>query len=222
MLQHVWERACQSRYLTKTIIATDDARVYETARGFGAAVRMTRSDHISGTDRVAEAAASENAEIVVNIQGDEPLIDPAAIDAAILPLAQDAEIVMGTLMKRIENPREIDDPNVVKVVTDRNGDAIYFSRSAIPFVKDSTAAMPPRFKHIGLYVYRREFLLRYSELPVGPLELAEKLEQLRAIENGFSIRVVETDYDSIGVDTPADLERAAALFAASMTLGVKM
>lgn len=128
MLQHVWERACQSRYLTKTIIATDDARVYETARGFGAAVRMTRSDHISGTDRVAEAAASENAEIVVNIQGDEPLIDPAAIDAAILPLAQDAEIVMGTLMKRIENPREIDDPNVVKVVTDRNGDAIYFSR----------------------------------------------------------------------------------------------
>lgn len=223
MLQHVWERACQSRYLTKTIIATDDARVYETARGFGAAVRMTRSDHISGTDRVAEVSASENAELVVNIQGDEPLIDPAAIDAAILPLAQDAEIVMGTLMKRIENPREIDDPNVVKVVTDRNGDAIYFSRSAIPFVKDSAAAMPPpRFKHIGLYVYRREFLLRYSELPVGPLELAEKLEQLRAIENGFSIRVVETDYDSIGVDTPADLERAAALFAASMTLGVKL
>ena len=125
-------------------------------------------------------------------------------------------------MKRIENPREIDDPNVVKVVTDRNGDAIYFSRSPIPFVRDS-AALPlaPRFKHIGLYVYRREFLLRYSELPVGPLELAERLEQLRAIENGFHIRMVETEYDSMGVDTPADLERAEALFAASMTLGVK-
>lgn len=223
MLQHVWERACQSRYLTNTIIATDDARVYETARSFGATVRMTRNDHTSGTDRVAEVASSENAEIVVNIQGDEPLIDPAAIDAAILPLVHDPEIVMGTLMKRIENPREIDDPNVVKVVTDRNGDAIYFSRSAIPFVRDSAAAIPlaPRFKHIGLYVYRRDFLLRYSELPVGPLELAERLEQLRAIENGFRIRVVETEYDSMGVDTPADLDRAEALFAASIMLGVK-
>ncbi|MGA2197573.1 MAG: 3-deoxy-manno-octulosonate cytidylyltransferase [Bryobacteraceae bacterium] len=222
MLQHVWERACQSRYLTSTIIATDDARVYETARSFGAAVRMTRSDHASGTERVAEVASSENAQIVVNIQGDEPLIDPAAIDAAILPLAHDAEIVMGTLMKRIENPREIDDPNVVKVVTGRNGDAIYFSRSPIPYVRDSAALpLPARFKHVGLYVYSREFLLRYAELPVGPLELAERLEQLRAIENGFRIRVVETEYDSMGVDTPADLERAAALFAASMTLGVK-
>jgi len=223
MLQHVWDRACQSRYLTNVIIGTDDSRVYETARSFGATVRMTRPDHASGTDRVAEVASSENAEIVVNIQGDEPLIDPAAIDAAILPLVHDAEIVMGTLMKRIENPREIDDPNVAKVVTARNGDALYFSRSPIPFVRDSAAAMPlaPRFKHIGLYVYRREFLLRYAELPVGPLELAERLEQLRAIENGFRIRVVETEYDSMGVDTPADLERAAALFAASMTLGVK-
>ena len=223
MLQHVWERACRSRYLTNIIIGTDDPRVYETARSFGAAVRMTHSGHPSGTDRVAEVASAEDAGIVVNIQGDEPLIDPAAIDAAILPLVHDAEVVMATLMKRIENPREIDDPNVVKVVTDRNGDAIYFSRSPIPFVRDSAAAAPPapRFKHIGLYVYRREFLLRYSELPVGPLELAERLEQLRAIENGFHIRVVETEYDSMGVDTPADLERAAALFAASMTLGVK-
>jgi 3-deoxy-manno-octulosonate cytidylyltransferase (CMP-KDO synthetase) len=223
MLQHVWERACQSRYLTNIIIGTDDPLVYETARNFGATARMTRSDHGSGTDRVAEVASAENAEIVVNIQGDEPLIEPAAIDAAILPLVHDPEIVMGTLMKRIENPREIGDPNVVKVVTGRNGDAIYFSRSAIPFVRDSAAAtpLPLRFKHIGLYVYRREFLLRYAELPVGPLELAERLEQLRAIENGFRIRVVETEYDSMGVDTPADLERAAALFAASMTLGVK-
>jgi 3-deoxy-manno-octulosonate cytidylyltransferase (CMP-KDO synthetase) len=223
IVQHVWDRASQSRYITNLIVATDDARVYETARSFGATVRMTRGDHASGTDRVAEVASSENAEIVVNIQGDEPLIDPTAIDAALLPLVHDPEIVMGTLMKRIEHPREIDDPNVVKVVTGRNGDAIYFSRSAIPFVRDSAAgaALPPRFKHIGLYVYRRDFLLQYSGLPVGPLELAERLEQLRAIENGFSIRVVETEYESMGVDTPADLERAAALFAATMTLGVK-
>jgi 3-deoxy-manno-octulosonate cytidylyltransferase (CMP-KDO synthetase) len=221
MLQHVWDRANQSRYLTNVIIATDDDRVFETARGFGANVRMTRADHTSGTDRVAEVASTESAEIVVNIQGDEPLIDPAAIDAAILPLVHDPQIVMGTLMKRIEYPGEINDPNVVKVVTDHNGDAIYFSRSPIPFVRDTAAAAPPRFKHIGLYVYRRDFLLAYSELQIGPLEQAEKLEQLRALENGFPIRVVETEYDSLGVDTPADLERAAALFAASMTLGVK-
>ena len=223
MLQHVWERACQSRYLTNIIIGTDDQRVYVAARNFGAAVRLTRGDHASGTDRVAEVASSEDAGIVVNIQGDEPLIDPAAIDAAILPLVHDDRIVMATLMKRIEDPGENDDPNVVKVVTGRNGDAIYFSRSPIPFLRDSAAALPfaPRFKHIGLYVYRRDFLLQYPELPVGPLELAERLEQLRAIENGFHIRMVETEYDSMGVDTPADLERATALFAASMTLGVK-
>jgi len=222
MLQHVWDRANQSRYLTNVIIATDDDRVYQTARSFGATVRMTSPEHSSGTDRVAEVASSENAEIVVNIQGDEPLIDPAAIDAAILPLAHDPDIVMATLSKRIEDPREIDDPNVVKVVTAANGDAIYFSRSPIPFIRDATAGnAAPRFKHIGLYVYRRDFLLGYSELPVGPLELAERLEQLRALENGFRIRVVETEYDSLGVDTPADLERAAALFAVSMTLGIK-
>ena len=223
LLEHVWGRASLSRYLTNIIIATDDSRVYETARGFGATVRMTRADHPTGTDRVAEVASAENAEIIVNIQGDEPLIDPAAIDAAILPLVHDPDIVMGTLMKRIEDPREIDDPNVVKVVTDLHGDAIYFSRSAIPFVRDAAAVQPKPayFKHIGLYVYRRDFLLGYSELPVGPLEQAERLEQLRAIENGFRIRVVETEYDSLGVDTPADLERAEALFAASTVLGVK-
>jgi 3-deoxy-manno-octulosonate cytidylyltransferase (CMP-KDO synthetase) len=219
MLQRVYERASLARYLTATIIATDDDRVYEAARAFGARVVMTRPDHVSGTDRVAEAASAENAELVVNIQGDEPLIDPAAIDAAILPLAHDPGIVMGTLKKAIEDPREITDPNVVKVVTDRHGDAIYFSRCPVPYQRDQ-ARPGTHFKHIGLYVYRRDFLLGYSALPVGPLERAERLEQLRAIENGYRIRVVETECESLGVDTPEDLERVCKLFEASMAQGV--
>ncbi len=220
MLQHVYERASQARYLSSTIIATDDERVYEAAKGFGARVRMTRADHVSGTDRVAEVAASENGEIVVNIQGDEPLIDPAAIDAAILPLVHEPEIQMATLKKRIEDPREITDPNVVKVVTDHAGDAIYFSRCPIPFNRDGDSGTP-YFKHIGLYVYQLEFLLAYSALPVGPLETAERLEQLRALENGHRIRVTETEYESLGVDTPADLERVARLFSTAFLTGVK-
>jgi 3-deoxy-manno-octulosonate cytidylyltransferase (CMP-KDO synthetase) len=220
MLQHVYERASLARYLTATIIATDDERVYAAARSFGARVVMTRADHVSGTDRVAEAASAENAELVVNIQGDEPLIDPAAIDAAILPLAHDPEIVMGTLKRAIEDPREITDANVVKVVTDRNGDAIYFSRCPIPCQRDR-ATPGTHFKHIGLYVYRRDFLLGYSALPVGPLEQAERLEQLRALENGYRIRVVETECESLGVDTPEDLERVCKLFEASMAQGVR-
>lgn len=201
-----------ARYLTSTIVATDDQRVYDAARSFGAPVRMTRADHLSGTDRVAEVASAESAAIVVNIQGDEPLIDPDAIDAAILPLIHDSEVVMATLKKRIEDPRETADPNVVKVVTDRAGNAIYFSRCPIPFFRDPDRNM--HFKHIGLYVYRRDFLLSYSSLPVGPLEGAERLEQLRALENGYPIRVVETEYESVGVDTPDDLARVARLFEA--------
>jgi 3-deoxy-manno-octulosonate cytidylyltransferase (CMP-KDO synthetase) len=220
MLQRVYERASLARYLTATIIATDDERIYDAARSFGARVVMTRADHVSGTDRVAEAASAENAELVVNIQGDEPLIEPAAIDAAILPLAHDPAIVMGTLKKAIEDPREVTDPNVVKVVTDRNGDAIYFSRCPIPFERGQ-ARPGTHFKHIGLYVYRRDFLLGYSALPVGPLEQAERLEQLRAIENGYRIRVVETEFESLGVDTPEDLERVCKLFEATMAQGVR-
>ena len=212
MLQHVYERANMATYLTSTIIATDDQRVYDAARGFGARVRMTRNDHLSGTDRVAEVASAEIAEIIVNIQGDEPLLDPAAIDASILPMVHEPGIVMTTLKKRIEDPREIGDPNVVKVVTNHEGDAIYFSRCPIPYERDLSARTVPRFKHIGLYVYRRDFLLSYSDLPVGPLEQAERLEQLRALENGFRIRVVETEYESLGVDTPEDLVRVSRLF----------
>jgi len=211
MLQHVWERASQARYLTQIAIATDDERIRAEAEKFGARVVMTRADHPSGTDRVAEVASASNAEIVVNIQGDEPLIDPAAIDAAVLGLMDGDETPMGTLKKKIEHPNEITNPNVVKVVTDRVGNAIYFSRAAIPHVRGD-GAMPICFKHIGLYVYRRDFLLQYSDLPVGPLELAERLEQLRALENGFRIRVVETEYESLGVDTPEDWEKVSGLF----------
>ena len=214
MLQHVYERASLARYLTKVIIATDDQRIYDAARGFGAPVQMTRSDHLSGTDRVAEVASSDNAAVIVNIQGDEPMIDPQAIDAAALALANDDELPMATLSKRIEDPSEISNPNVVKVVSDPAGNAIYFSRCGIPYAREGNAI---HYKHIGLYVYQREFLLGYSSLPVGPLERAEKLEQLRAIENGYRVRVIETEYESLGVDTPEDLERVTALFEPSLS-----
>jgi 3-deoxy-manno-octulosonate cytidylyltransferase (CMP-KDO synthetase) len=218
MIQHVFERATRSRYLSDLLIATDDERIAAAARSFGAPVRLTRSDHASGTDRVAEVASADTAEFVVNIQGDEPLIDPEAIDAAILSIVGDPDISMGTLMKRIVDPAEVENPNVVKVVTDLNGRAIYFSRLPIPYARDESndLARMTRFKHIGLYVYRRQLLLNYSDLPVGPLEQAERLEQLRALENGHSIRVVETEYDSLGVDTPEDFERISKLFEASL------
>jgi len=211
MLQHVYERAMQARYLTNVIIATDDPQIYNEARRFDAQVRLTRSDHRTGTDRVAEVASADIAELIVNIQGDEPLIDPAAIDAAVLGLLDEPAIPMGTLKKKIESPEEIATPHVVKVVTDRFDNAIYFSRSPIPFRREE-ATQTVHYKHIGLYVYRRDFLLSYSDLPVGPLEEAERLEQLRALENGHKIRVVETEYDSLGVDTPEDLEHLKTLF----------
>ncbi len=211
MLQHVHDRAAAARCLSRLVIATDDERIFAEAQSFGAEARMTRADHASGTDRVAEAAAAEEADLVVNIQGDEPLIDPAAIDAAVEGLLARPEVPMGTLKKRIENPQELGDPNVVKVVAGLDGNALYFSRSLIPYVRSGTTA---HFKHIGLYVYRRGFLLGYSRLPVGPLERAERLEQLRALENGHKIHVVETGYDSVGVDTPEDLERVSRLLEA--------
>lgn len=202
-----------ARYLSKVVIATDDDRIADEARSFKATVRMTRADHATGSDRVAEVASADSAEYIVNIQGDEPLIDPSTIDALILSLLGDPEIPMGTLKKRIEMPDEIENPNVVKVVTDLYGNAIYFSRLPIPAVREA----PDRraavwFKHIGLYIYKREFLLGYSSLDPGPLEQVERLEQLRAIENGYKIRVVETEYDSLGVDTPDDLKKVAELF----------
>jgi len=219
MLEHVWERASQSRYLTGVIVATDDERIAAAVRKFGGRVRMTSPHHPSGTDRLAEVASAEEAAIYVNIQGDEPLIDPEAIDAAILAVHGDEAVAMGTLKRRIVEPSDITNPNVVKVVTNLLGDAIYFSRCPIPYERDGRSKEPLYFKHIGLYVYRREFLISYPDLNVGPLEQAECLEQLRALENGYRIRVVKTEYESLGVDTPEDLERVNKLFAASTLLG---
>lgn len=219
MIEHVWERANMSRYLSDVLVATDDDRIANAVHKFGGRVRMTRADHPSGTDRLAEIASSEDAALYVNIQGDEPLIDPEAIDAAILSVHGDEAIAMGTLKKQIADPTDIVNTNVVKVVTNLLGDAIYFSRCPIPYERDGRTGVPVYFKHIGLYVYRREFLLRYPDLTVGPLEGAERLEQLRALENGYRIRVVATDYESLGVDTPEDLERVNQLFTVSDALG---
>jgi len=209
MLQHVWERAQRSSYLRDVLIATDDDRIAEAARRFGAQVRLTSPHHPTGADRVAEAAEPTKADIVVNIQGDEPLIDPQAIDTAILAFLDDPGCEMGTLKKRISSSEEVLNPNVVKVVTGHDGRALYFSRAPIPYNRDGNAQY---FKHIGLYVYRRDLLLAYPSLKPGVLERVERLEQLRALENGYSIRVAETEYETIGVDTPEDLEAVRKLF----------
>jgi 3-deoxy-manno-octulosonate cytidylyltransferase (CMP-KDO synthetase) len=208
LLQHVVERCRQARLLTDVIVATDDDRIRAVARQF-ARVEMTSADHPSGTDRIAEVVRRVKCDAAVNIQGDEPLIDPAAIDIAITTLLDDPGCGMATLKKRISTQGEIDNPNVVKVVTAFDGRALYFSRSAIPFNRGGAAVY---WKHIGLYVYRRELLLGYSSLRPGALEETEKLEQLRALENGIPIRVAETTYETIGVDTPEDLQSVLSLF----------
>lgn len=204
MVQHVYERAQLCSRFTRLVIATDDERIARAAESFGAECRITDAGHQSGTDRAAEVAAGIPGEIVVNIQGDEPLIDYNAIEAVIVALESSSSARMATLAKRITDATEIDNPNVVKVVRGFSGDAIYFSRFPIPYARGSA---PDIFKHIGLYAYRRDFLLQYPSMPVGTLEQAECLEQLRALENGYSIAVAETSYESIGVDTPEDLEQ---------------
>jgi len=196
------------------LIATDHERVVEALRPFNVPVVMTRADHPSGTDRIAEVAEGSDADIIVNVQGDEPLIDPGTIDATIQPLLDDPDLQMSTACNLITKPELITDPNCVKVVCDARGRALYFSRSPIPYIRDAAdrAAVPPCYwQHVGLYVYRREFILRYAKMPQTPLEKLEKLEQLRVLENGLSLAVVETEYDSIGVDSPEDLERVRKL-----------
>ena len=209
IIQHVWERAGRSRLADRVIVATDDERIAGVARAFGAEVAMTRADHPSGTDRVAEVAGALDSDIIANVQGDEPLIDPAVIDAAIAPLAEDSSIPMGTVCCPIEETAELANPNVVKIVLDRRGFALYFSRLPIPFVRDRRADTT-RYRHLGLYVYRRDFLLSLAGLAPTPLEQAERLEQLRVLEHGHRIRVVIVDPASPGVDTPEDLERLRA------------
>ncbi|MGD0338720.1 MAG: 3-deoxy-manno-octulosonate cytidylyltransferase [Bacteroidota bacterium] len=212
MVQRVYEQAKKSRLLSRVIVATDDERIEEVVRQFGGDVMMTPATCTSGSDRCAVAAQAIDADLIVNIQGDEPLIPPSMIDEAIQPLIDNQTIPMGTIVRPITLPEELCDPAVVKVVMDRNGFALYFSRSVIPFVRD----VPEKaqwtdhcrfYKHFGLYIFRKEFLLHYSALPETELEKAESLEQLRVLENGYKIRVVVTLDDSIAVDTADDLLR---------------
>ncbi|MCM8757756.1 MAG: 3-deoxy-manno-octulosonate cytidylyltransferase [Candidatus Omnitrophica bacterium] len=208
MLQYVWEHAKEAKLLDEVIIACDDKRVKEIAESFGAKVTMTAKEHLSGTDRIAEVVALMDVKVVVNIQADEPLIKPVMIDSIVDALLNDSSLEMVTLMKRITDPDEINNPNVVKVVVDKNNFALYFSRAPIPYkAKDSEVKEPLYFKHIGIYGYTKDFLFTYKNIPVSLLEATEKLEQLRVLSEGFKIKVLETKYDTIGVDTPEDLER---------------
>jgi 3-deoxy-manno-octulosonate cytidylyltransferase (CMP-KDO synthetase) len=210
MIEHVYRRAAAALSISSVLVATDDDRILEAVRSFGGAACMTSADHQSGTDRLAEVASDLACDIIVNVQGDEPLIEPAMIDEAIEPLLVDPLVVMSTLRRRIENPADLQNPNVTKVVVDREGFALYFSRAPIPFVREGA---PPAaaWRHVGLYVYRRDCLLQLAGLPPTELERSESLEQLRALEHGIRILAVETKFDSIGVDTPEDLERVRRL-----------
>ena len=208
MIQHVWERAKQSMLLDELIIACDEERVAEVARGFGAKVAMTAKGHASGSDRIIEVVNPLDVRIVINIQGDEPLIHPTMIDSVARALLEDSSLSMATIRKKIEDPALINDPNTVKVVTDKNNFALYFSRSTIPcHAPNSEVQTVDYFKHIGLYGYTKDFLFIYKNLPVSKLEKVECLEQLRVLEEGFRIKVIETKYDTISVDTAEDLER---------------
>jgi len=216
MVQRVYERTKQSKLVSRVVVATDDDRIMKAVAAFGGEAMMTSSAHATGTDRLAEVAAKLSCDIVVNVQGDEPLIHPEMIDQAIMPLKDDPSIPMGTLCRRIENRDEAFDPNVVKVVFDTKGFALYFSRAPIPWDRDQWAGKSSwkeltlsghLYKHIGLYVYRREFLLKYATMPQTGLEAVEKLEQLRALEHGFRIKTIVTEHESFGVDIPDDLSK---------------
>lgn len=214
LIHRVVEQCRKARSLNEIIVATDDARIADATKQF-CRVEMTRSDHPSGSDRIAEVAARCECDAVVNIQGDEPLMDPAVIDAVAEALARCEMSTAATPIRRVE---EYDNPNVVKVVADATARALYFSRRTIPYLREAASrpaneqlAAFPFLKHLGIYGYRRETLLRLVRFPVSPLENAEKLEQLRALENGIAIAVVKVDYDSVGVDVPADVARVEAL-----------
>ncbi|HOX54640.1 MAG: 3-deoxy-manno-octulosonate cytidylyltransferase [Candidatus Omnitrophica bacterium] len=205
MIQHVWERAKQSKMLDDLIIACDDERVKEVAEGFGAKAILTSKDHESGSDRLTEIVHSLDVKAIINIQGDEPLIHSTMIDNLAHAILDDESVVMATIIKKIENKEEIDNPNVVKVIIDRNDFAIYFSRSRIPYLRDKSVEHV-YYKHMGIYAYTKDFLFTFKNLPESKLEKAEKLEQLRALEAGYKIKTVETNIDTIAVDTAEDLE----------------
>ncbi len=211
MIQHVVERARRVEMLSRVVVATDDERIADAVIGFGGEFVMTRSDHVSGTDRLAEAAElldiAEH-DVVVNIQGDQPLFPVEVVEQVAGPLLSDPALPMSTLIYKIIRPEEINDPNHVKTVFDCNGNALYFSRSPIPFQRNPEDTLQPTYyKHLGFYAYRKGFLLTFVALPEGEWERFEKLEQLRALEYGYTIRVVLTEHDSVEVDTPRDAQR---------------
>jgi 3-deoxy-manno-octulosonate cytidylyltransferase (CMP-KDO synthetase) len=203
MVEHVYRRAAAARGVDAVVVATDDERIAEAVTTFGGVARMTSPAHRTGLDRIAEVARELTAGVIVNVQGDEPLIEPGMIEEVVGALTSDPETQMSTLRRRIDAAAEYRNPNVVKVVVDTAQRALYFSRAPLPFAREPAAA----FKHVGLYAYRRDFLLTLTTLPRTPLEIAESLEQLRALEHGYRIRAVETLHDSLGVDTPEDLDR---------------
>ena len=205
MIEHVYRRAASASRVHAVLVATDDERIASAVRSFGGAAIMTRPDHVSGTDRIAEVVSALPCAIVVNVQGDEPLIEPDTINAAVAPLLQDTSIGMSTISRPFAGPDELTSRHVVKVVTNDSGDALYFSRAPLA----GAAA------HVGLYVYRRETLLKLASAPANRLELAESLEQLRALAHGIRIRVVGTTHVAAGVDTPEDLERVRSMMMAS-------
>ena len=206
VIQHVWENARRASTLADLIVATDDVKVKEEVERFGGKVVLTAKEHKTGTDRLREVVNPIDTKVVVNIQAHEPLLHPSMIDDIVRPLLEDKGILMTTLKKKITDPEDLRNPNVVKVVTDKNGYALYFSRSPIPFPRFHDGVV--FYKHIGLYGFTKEFLFTFTNLPVSALENIEGLEQLRVLENGYRIKVAETQFDTIGIDTPEDLERA--------------
>ena len=205
LVQRVYEQAAKAKRLDKVVVATEDTRILEAVEAFGGDAMLTSPECATGTDRVAEVARAIECDLVLNIQGDEPLMRPEMIDQLVEGMQGDAGCVMGTLARKITAADQLTNPNVVKVVVAGNGHALYFSRSQIPFVREPGEATS-FYKHLGIYAYRREFLMKFVQLPASDLEKAEKLEQLRALENGYAIRVWITPHDSIGVDRPEDVE----------------
>jgi 3-deoxy-manno-octulosonate cytidylyltransferase (CMP-KDO synthetase) len=214
MVQRVYERAKMAGSAHRVIVATDDERIVKAVEAFGGQARMTRPDHRTGTERVAEVAAHVEGEVFVNVQGDEPLLDPAALDAAVSSLLEEPAAAISTVATPIKTPADIMDPNVVKAVLDFDGNALYFSRAPIPWVRDTTNKVHVNYlKHLGLYVFQRDALLEYPTLPQGELERIEQLEQLRWLENGWKIRVAEVEHDAVSVDVPEDVARVEKLLA---------
>lgn len=212
MVQRVYEQAKLAQTVHRVLVATDDQRIVDAVLAFGGEARMTRSDHRTGTERIAEVAAHEPGDVFVNVQGDEPLIDPVAIDTAVAALLEDPPAQIATVATPIRHVPDIMDPNVVKTVLDFDSNALYFSRAPVPWVRDTQQKVHVKYwKHLGLYVFQRDALLEYPTLPQGELEKIEQLEQLRWLENGWKIRVAEVAHDAVSVDVPEDVTRVEKL-----------